>query len=126
MELIQFEPGDPFNGKEGTVVTADFLNSLVGELTNVIKAAGLEPSVQLQLLTALNTRFATLASPKLTGSPTTPTPAPGDNSKRLANTEFVQALFATLDQQITDATTALQSSIASKPSRLYTHYLANT
>ena len=34
--------------------------------------------------------FAPLASPALTGTPTAPTPAGGDNSTNLATTEFVQ------------------------------------
>ncbi len=39
--------------------------------------------------TMLN-NFATLVSPALTGSPTAPTPSPGDNSTKLATTAFVQ------------------------------------
>lgn len=37
---------------------------------------------------------APLASPALTGNPTTPTPAVGDNDKSIANTEFVQLALA--------------------------------
>ncbi|MFG0631455.1 hypothetical protein [Pseudomonas sp. xss_2] len=39
---------------------------------------------------------APLASPALTGVPTTPTPAAGTNSKQVANTEFVQAAITAL------------------------------
>jgi hypothetical protein len=38
---------------------------------------------------------APLASPALTGNPTAPTPAPGDNDTSLATTAFVQAAIAT-------------------------------
>jgi len=34
--------------------------------------------------------YAPILSPNLTGIPTTTTPTTGDNSKRIANTEFVQ------------------------------------
>jgi hypothetical protein len=43
---------------------------------------------------ALDTVFAKLASPALTGSPTAPTPTPStDNSTKIATTAFVQALL---------------------------------
>jgi microcystin-dependent protein len=39
-------------------------------------------------------RFAPLDSPALSGTPTTPTPANGDNSLKIANTAFVQKAIA--------------------------------
>nr|WP_275255307.1 hypothetical protein [Achromobacter xylosoxidans] len=49
-------------------------------------------------LAALQARFvaALAASPALTGTPTAPTPAAGDNSARLATTEFVRAALGDL------------------------------
>jgi hypothetical protein len=41
------------------------------------------------------TGAAGLFSPNFTGSPTAPTPSPGDNSTRIATTAFVDAIFAT-------------------------------
>lgn len=47
------------------------------------------------ILTALDA-YAPLASPALTGNPTAPTQAPGNNSTRIATTAFVTALAAFL------------------------------
>lgn len=41
--------------------------------------------------------FAPLASPALTGNPTTPTPNAGDSDTSIASTAFVQAAIATAD-----------------------------
>jgi hypothetical protein len=41
----------------------------------------------------LDARYAQLASPALTGTPTAPTPANSDNSTKLATTAYVKALF---------------------------------
>ncbi|HFK4062774.1 TPA: phage tail protein [Kluyvera ascorbata] len=43
-----------------------------------------------------HTQYAQKASPVFTGTPTTPTPAINDNSKKLANTEFVAKALAAL------------------------------
>ena len=43
-----------------------------------------------------HTRYAPKASPAFTGTPTAPTPANGDNSKKLATTEFVAKALAAL------------------------------
>jgi hypothetical protein len=50
-----FVDGNPFNGIQGTVVTADWLNSMQEEIVSVITAAGiaLDPDDQTQLLQAL-------------------------------------------------------------------------
>ncbi|MGG8053210.1 phage tail protein [Klebsiella aerogenes] len=44
-------------------------------------------------------RYAPKASPTFTGTPTAPTPASGDNSKKLATTEFVVKSVASLDEK---------------------------
>ncbi len=43
---------------------------------------------------------APLASPALTGTPTAPTPAPGDNTTKIATTEFVTNAIATADLSV--------------------------
>lgn len=43
-----------------------------------------------------HSQYAPKASPVLTGTPTTPTPAAGNNTQQLANTAFVQAALAAL------------------------------
>lgn len=43
-----------------------------------------------------HTQYAPKASPTFTGTPTAPTPANSDNSKKLATTEFVQAALTAL------------------------------
>ncbi|HDL8404255.1 TPA: phage tail protein, partial [Yersinia enterocolitica] len=43
-----------------------------------------------------HSQYAPKASPALTGTPTTPTPAAGNNTQQLANTAFVQATIAAL------------------------------
>jgi hypothetical protein len=52
----------------------------------------MSPLRTMQLITAL--ALAPLASPALTGTPTGPTPAAGDNSTKLATTAFVKEALA--------------------------------
>ena len=59
---------------------ADALNELVNNDPN-----GLKPQIN---------KKAPLDSPALTGTPTAPTPAEGDNSKKVATTEFVTNLVS--------------------------------
>lgn len=44
----------------------------------------------------ITTTYAPLASPVLTGTPTAPTPETTENSKRIATTAYVKALFSTV------------------------------
>ncbi|WPS40336.1 gp53-like domain-containing protein [Klebsiella aerogenes] len=46
-----------------------------------------------------HTQYAPKASPTFTGTPTAPTPANSDNSKKLATTEFVVKSVASLDEK---------------------------
>jgi hypothetical protein len=91
-----FHDGDPFNGVQGTMVTADWLNAAQEEIATVIAAAGLalDPAQHDQLLEALVTVFATLQSPEFTGTPKAPTPPTNDNSTRIATTAHVKAAIA--------------------------------
>jgi len=43
-----------------------------------------------KLVELINQKFAPLASPALTGTPTAPTPTAGDDSTKIATTAFVQ------------------------------------
>ena len=45
-------------------------------------------------LNKLNLKFAPLASPALTGTPTAPTPSAGDDSTKIATTAYVQDALA--------------------------------
>ncbi|MGG7448780.1 phage tail protein [Kosakonia oryzendophytica] len=58
-------------------------------------------------------QYAPLASPALTGTPTTPTPAPGDNSRKIATTEFVQSATAGIVGQSRNAAMNLTAASAS-------------
>lgn len=75
-----FHDGDPFNGVQGTAVTAAWLNSIQEELANVIEAAdiALSPGQSGQLLESL----VAICSVGVTQ-------AAGDRSKNVATDEFV-------------------------------------
>lgn len=102
----QFVDGNPLTGAVGTRVTALWLNAMQaatiamqGEMLKIMQAAGiaLDDSVTPgQLLAALNTLYAGLASPNLSGTPTAPTAALGTNTQQLATTAFVQAALTAL------------------------------
>lgn len=51
----------------------------------------------------------TTDSPALTGTPTAPTPAPGDNSTKIATTAFVAAAIVAAD----NSTIAISAAISS-------------
>lgn len=91
-----FHDGDPFNGIQGTPVTADFLNAVQEEIATVIEAAGipLSAATSTQLLNALTQIFAGLNSPILTGIPKAPTAIPSDNSTQIANTYWTRTFVA--------------------------------
>jgi hypothetical protein len=59
-----FHDADPFNGIQGTVVTAAWLNSVQEEIANAISAAGitLDPAQSNQLLAAIRQLAATVAT----------------------------------------------------------------
>jgi hypothetical protein len=60
--------------------------------------------VTLGTLDAINLGLATLASPSLTGSPTAPTPASGNNTTLIATTAFIKAA---VDAAVTEAQSTL-------------------
>ena len=78
--------GYPTNSVLASTLTAYVMNSsLATTLTGYVSNAA--------LTTALAAK-ANLASPALSGTPTTPTAAPGNNSTQIASTAFIQAALA--------------------------------
>jgi hypothetical protein len=75
-----FHNGDPFNGIQGTVLTAEWLNAVQEEIAAVIEAAGipLDPTQAGQLYQAVSTMAATA----------TTQPA-GDSTQKVATDAFV-------------------------------------
>lgn len=59
----RFHDGDPFNGVEGTLVTADWLNTVQEEIAAVIEQAGLtlDPVATNQLYQAINILLVSFA-----------------------------------------------------------------
>jgi hypothetical protein len=99
-----FHDGDPFNGITGTMVTADWLNSIQEELVSVIAAAGLalDPAQSDQLLEAIQTLITDFVAQALTIAMSTAgalryieADANVTPGAYLANTE-AQAILATL------------------------------
>jgi hypothetical protein len=88
----RFVHEDPANNRPPTEITADILNAFQEELATFIEWAGLilDKADNTQLKQALRARFAPLASPEFTETPTAPTPPQFDNSTRLATTESVK------------------------------------
>lgn len=80
-----------------TVVTAEWLNGVQGEILAVLAAAGIEPSASnVQMLGALRALFAGLDGATFTAIPSAPTAAPGTANELLASTEFVAVAMAAL------------------------------
>ena len=95
-----FHDGNPAIGELGTIVPAKWLNNVQGavrnlqsELLTVLGSAELasDPLKQDQLKQAIAKVYAPLDSPALTGTPTAPTAARFDATKKVATTEFVQS-----------------------------------
>lgn len=84
-----FVEGEPFNGQEGTPVTAPWLNGIQAEIAAPIMAAGvaINPERSDQLLTALRILFAPVANT---------TQAAGDASTKTATDQFVQTAISGL------------------------------
>ena len=88
--------------------------------TNAEATAGTSSTIAVTptgLAAALSPK-APLASPALTGTPTAPTAAPGDNSTKISTTEFVQAAIAALVNSSPAALDTLQelaSALGSDP-----------
>ncbi|WP_315710049.1 phage tail protein [Brenneria uluponensis] len=88
-----FTEGNPQTGEAVTALSGAFFDAVQEEISGVIEGAGLtlNKGSNYQLWAALQSVFAKLASPALTGVPTAPTPAQATNSTQIATTEFVQS-----------------------------------
>jgi hypothetical protein len=88
----------PTAGDSSTkLATTAFVSTAIGGLPpGVATFNGRQGTVTLQLTDVTSVGGAPLASPTFTGSPLTTTPAPGDNSTRIADTAFVAAAIAPL------------------------------
>jgi hypothetical protein len=79
-----FHDGQPFNGLDGTLVSADWLNGITQELVTVLGAAGMAPNgANNQVLAALRVLMAVAT-----------TQARGDASVKVATDAFVQSAIA--------------------------------
>lgn len=82
--VYQIETTDPVDGGVGSITNSPLLS--LANRTNYLKSH----VDALEAGTTLIAAYATKASPALTGSPTTPNQAVGDDSTKIANTAFVQ------------------------------------
>ena len=94
--------GNPATNTPATQWPAYAFNAVQEELTSVILNSGLTLSRNDngQLFKALEKLFAKLNSPNFTGAPTAPTPGTGDNSQKLATTEFVSRILGSYPMMI--------------------------
>ncbi|MYM32272.1 hypothetical protein GTP58_28470 [Duganella sp. CY15W] len=77
----RFHNGDPFNGVQGTAVTAEFLNALQEEVSGVIESAGI--ALDVTKTNQLRQAIATIAGVSTTRKA-------GDSTTAVATDEFVQ------------------------------------
>lgn len=87
------EPG-PVTSVAGNIGDVTLTKADVG-LSNVNNTADMDKPVSVAQAAAIGAK-ASLASPAFTGTPTAPTPAPGDNDASLATTAFVKAALDVL------------------------------
>lgn len=86
----------------GNIATTGFVQSAVATVaTRVVTFEGRSGNVTLANTDIANAGGALLDSPTFVGTPSGPTPAQGDNSTRLATTEFVVAAAANVDVGVT-------------------------
>ncbi|ACI50351.1 hypothetical protein Gdia_0558 [Gluconacetobacter diazotrophicus PA1 5] len=98
MQSITFVSANFNTGQPGSPWTGPNAQLVYDELNNVLAIAGITPNgTNSQVATALTDYFAPLASPGLTGSPTAPTPAQGDDSTHIATTAFVQTAVSSAE-----------------------------
>jgi|GEM_PF-4370571 len=97
-----FKAGNVLAGESPTKLNSPWFNHVQEELANLVEVLfgeALDDGTVNQLATLFITKFAlyaTLESPALTGNPTAPTQAAGNNTTRLATTEFVATAIADL------------------------------
>ncbi|AVY92867.1 hypothetical protein DAI18_01535 [Microvirgula aerodenitrificans] len=86
-----FHDGSPSTGELGTIVSADWLNSVARELENVVTGLGgsLDPARNDQIKSLLVEKLASKHNAVLTGTPVAPTAEVGTATDQLATTGFV-------------------------------------
>ncbi len=86
-----FHDGSPSTGELGTIVSADWLNSVARELENVVTGLGgsLDPARNDQIKSLLVEKLASKHNAVLTGTPVAPTAEAGTATDQLATTGFV-------------------------------------
>lgn len=112
-------PTPPAGNNSTRIATTAFvtnaINTALGDVVNSFN--GRHGNVTLTLTDITNVGGAPRNSPAFQGSPTAPTPQPGDSSTRLATTAFVTNEIATLNSlltnQINNLNTALNNSVLS-------------
>jgi hypothetical protein len=100
-------PTQSLGDNSGHIASTAFVASAIAAAPVVASFNGRVGAVTLQAADLTAVGGASLASPAFTGSPTAPTPTPGDNSTKLATTAFVTTSFAPLNSPVfTGAPTA--------------------
>ncbi|HHI0058225.1 TPA: phage tail protein [Escherichia coli] len=95
--IYQIEVSDPVLGGPDGISNrqAKQLASRTSYLKQKVEKSGTDLAAHIAAVDP-HTQYAKKASPTFTGTPTAPTPANGDNSKKLATTEFVAKALASL------------------------------
>ncbi len=95
--IYQIEVSDPVLGGPDGISNrqAKQLASRTSYLKQKVEKSGTDLAAHIAAVDP-HTQYATKASPTFTGTPTAPTPANGDNSKKLATTAFVAKALAAL------------------------------
>ncbi len=95
--IYQIEVSDPVLGGPDGISNrqAKQLASRTSYLKQKVEKSGTDLAAHIAAVDP-HTQYATKASPTFTGTPTAPTPANGDDSKKLATTEFVAKALAAL------------------------------
>ncbi|ENB8439684.1 phage tail protein [Escherichia coli] len=95
--IYQIEVSDPVLGGPDGISNrqAKQLASRTSYLKQKVEKSGTDLAAHIAAVDP-HTQYAKKASPTFTGTPTAPTPANGDNSKKLATTEFVAKALAAL------------------------------
>lgn len=96
-DIYQIEVSDPVLGGPDGISNrqAKQLASRTSYLKQKVEKSGTDLAAHIAAVDP-HTQYATKASPTFTGTPTAPTPANSDNSKKLATTEFVAKALAAL------------------------------
>lgn len=97
-----FKAGNVLSGEAPTKLAADWFNHVQEEIARLVEeffGVELDGASVNQLATLFAAKlalYATLESPAFSGDPTAPTQVPGNNTTRLATTEFVATAIANL------------------------------